>query len=73
MNLPGIGMFNQRETCIENLRCDNMCTIGGPMDMEIPGDRVQSKDCKCGDCGNRFKGIGKKPICPSCQSDNIIY
>jgi len=50
-----------------------MCTVGGPMDIEIPEDRVRSKDCKCGDCGNRFKGIGKKPICPSCQSDNIIY
>ena len=23
------------------------------------------------DCGNSFKGLGKKVVCPSCQSDNV--
>ena len=25
----------------------------------------------CKDCGNSFKGLGKKVVCPSCQSDNV--
>jgi rubrerythrin len=48
-----------------------MCTVGGPVDIDIPPDRVQGKDYRCKECGERFKGIGKKPICPSCQSDDV--
>ena len=29
------------------------------------------KKYKCLDCGNDFKGLGKKVICPSCQSENV--
>ena len=25
----------------------------------------------CKECGNTFKGLGKKVVCPSCQSDNV--
>jgi rubrerythrin len=47
-----------------------MCSVGGPMDVEFT-ERIKGKDYRCRDCGERFKGIGKKPICPSCQSDNV--
>jgi len=48
-----------------------MCTVGGPVDIDLPPERVQGKDYRCNECGERFKGLGKKPICPSCQSDDI--
>ncbi len=47
-----------------------MCSVGGPMDIEF-SERVKGKDYKCNDCGEKFKGLGKKPVCPSCQSDNV--
>jgi rubrerythrin len=47
-----------------------MCSVGGPMDVEFT-ERIKGKDYRCRDCNERFKGIGKKPICPSCQSDNV--
>ncbi|WP_440949615.1 hypothetical protein [Methanosphaerula subterraneus] len=47
-----------------------MCTVGGPMDVEYE-ERVKGKDYKCRECGTRFKGLGKKPMCPSCQSEEI--
>ena len=42
------------------------------MDIDIPPDRVvKGKDYRCNDCGEQFKGLGKKPICPSCQSEDL--
>jgi rubrerythrin len=42
------------------------------MDIDIPPERsVKGKEYRCNECGEQFKGVGKKPICPSCQSDNI--
>ena len=38
-----------------------MCSSGGPM-AELSMKKF---------CGNDFKGLGKKVICPSCQSDNV--
>lgn len=50
-----------------------MCTVGGPMNIDIPEERsIRGKKLQCNDCGEKFNGIGKKPICPSCQSDNIV-
>jgi rubrerythrin len=48
-----------------------MCSVGGPTDIDIPPDRVKGKDYRCNECGERFKGIGRRPICPSCQSENV--
>ena len=47
-----------------------MCSVGGPMDVDYK-ERVKGKDYKCGSCGEKFKGVGKHPICPSCQSDDV--
>jgi len=48
-----------------------MCTVGGPMDVDMPEDRVKTKNYKCRECGEHFKGVGRKPMCPSCQSEDI--
>ena len=53
------------------LRCVKVCSVGGPMDIDIPSERVKGKEYRCKDCGEGFRGVGKKPICPSCQSDNV--
>jgi len=47
-----------------------MCTVGGPPDV---GDVESLKpvEYKCLDCGNSFKGLGRRPTCPSCKSKNV--
>jgi Zn finger protein HypA/HybF involved in hydrogenase expression len=47
-----------------------MCSVGGPMDVEM-SERVKGKNYRCNDCGERFKSVSKRPICPSCQSENV--
>ena len=49
-----------------------MCSVGGPTDIDLPEDRVVAKDYRCKECGERFKGIGKHPMCPSCQSEDVV-
>jgi Zn finger protein HypA/HybF involved in hydrogenase expression len=49
----------------------HMCTVGGPVDIDIPPDRVKGKNYKCRECGEKFKGVGKRPMCPSCQSEDV--
>jgi rubrerythrin len=41
------------------------------MDVEAPEDRVKTKNYKCRECGEHFKGVGRKPMCPSCQSEDV--
>ena len=48
-----------------------MCSVGGPMDVEYD-ERVKGKDYRCKSCGEHFKGVGKRPVCPSCQSSEVI-
>ena len=48
-----------------------MCSVGGPMDIDIPPDRLKPKEYRCNECSERFKGIGKNPICPSCQCEEV--
>jgi len=52
------------------IKGDIMCSSGGPM-AELSMKKLKTKKYKCLDCGNDFKGLGKKIICPSCQSDNV--
>lgn len=47
-----------------------MCSSGGPM-ADIDLAKLKTKKYRCKDCGNTFKGLGKKVVCPSCQSDNV--
>jgi len=47
-----------------------MCSVGDTFgSMEIP--EFESKLYKCHDCKNEFKGIGKKVVCPSCDSKKV--
>ena len=48
-----------------------MCSTGGPM-ADIDIKKLKTKKYQCTKCGNTFKGIGKKVICPSCQSDDVV-
>ena len=34
--------------------------------------KLKTKKYHCKDCGNSFKGLGKKVVCPSCQSENVV-
>ena len=47
-----------------------MCTTGGmPADIELA--EIKFKRYKCKECDNKFKGAGKKPMCPSCGSEDV--
>jgi predicted Zn-ribbon and HTH transcriptional regulator len=41
------------------------------MDLELPPDRVKGKNYKCRECGERFTSVSKRPVCPSCQSEDV--
>lgn len=49
-----------------------MCTVGGAMDIEFEGERVKGKRYRCLDCGERFQSLSRHPICPACESDNVV-
>ncbi|WP_198016044.1 hypothetical protein [Methanobrevibacter wolinii] len=46
-----------------------MCSTGGPM-ADINLKKLKTRKYKCNKCGNTFKGIGKKVICPNCKSED---
>jgi DNA-directed RNA polymerase subunit RPC12/RpoP len=48
-----------------------MCSVGGPMEISYE-ERAKGIDYKCNSCGEHFKGIGKKPMCPNCQSTDVV-
>ncbi len=35
-------------------------------------ERILAKKYKCHDCENTFKGFGVMPICPKCDSRNLM-
>ncbi|MFZ3383109.1 MAG: hypothetical protein WA144_04210 [Candidatus Methanoperedens sp.] len=45
-----------------------MCSVGDAFNVEV--QQLNAKFYKCGDCKNEFRGVGKKVMCPSCQSRN---
>jgi len=46
-----------------------MCSVGGPPDFDF--DPIEAEKYKCKSCGGEFKGIGKHPACPVCDSDKV--
>ena len=47
-----------------------MCTVGGGPDIgEV--ETLVAKDYECLDCNNKFQGMGRRPMCPSCKSRNV--
>lgn len=61
-------MINNSEHIMKN--GDKMCTVGGPM-ADIKMKKLKTKKYRCLDCKNEFKGMGRRIVCPSCQSDNV--
>ena len=49
---------------------NTMCTVGGPFGNEDI-KRLEPKRFACNECGSKFKGMGKSPMCPSCQSEDV--
>lgn len=47
-----------------------MCTVGGGPDIGNI-ESLAAQDFECLDCNNKFKAMGRKPMCPSCKSRNI--
>lgn len=49
-----------------------MCSAGGPVDVDL-NDPLKGKGRKyrCNECGQPFTGLGRHPMCPSCQSEDV--
>ncbi|MDD1759200.1 MAG: hydrogenase maturation nickel metallochaperone HypA [Methanothrix sp.] len=47
-----------------------MCTVGGGPDVGNI-EEIAAKDYECLDCDNKFKAMGRRPMCPSCKSRNV--
>ncbi|MDD1752279.1 MAG: hydrogenase maturation nickel metallochaperone HypA [Methanotrichaceae archaeon] len=48
-----------------------MCTVGGGPDIGNIEESIATKGYECLDCKNKFKGMGRRPSCPACQSRNV--
>lgn len=46
-----------------------MCSGGGPV---ITMETSWFERYSCSSCGKKFKAMGKKPTCPSCQSEDVM-
>ena len=46
-----------------------MCSVGDVTAIDVK--TLTANEYECMDCGNKFKGIGKKVTCPSCKSSNV--
>lgn len=47
-----------------------MCSVGDMSDIEV--DRLVPENYVCNECDNKFRGIGKHVMCPSCQSEDVV-
>ncbi len=48
-----------------------MCLVDSSTSVDIDPGEISATQYKCIDCNTRFKGIGKKISCPSCESVNV--
>jgi len=47
-----------------------VCTVGGGPDVGNI-ESLTATDYECLDCKNKFKAMGRKPMCPGCKSRNV--
>jgi len=47
-----------------------MCFVDTSTNVDIDPDELQPKDVVCSNCGSKFKAIGSKAVCPTCESEN---
>ncbi|MGB8216501.1 MAG: hypothetical protein WCE94_04290 [Candidatus Methanoperedens sp.] len=48
-----------------------MCFAESSVSVEIEEGDLVMEQYRCKDCNTKFRGIGKKMRCPSCQSANV--
>ena len=48
-----------------------MCFADTSVSVDIDPEDISAVQYKCMDCNTRFKGLGKKIKCPSCESANV--
>ncbi|MDN7024687.1 hydrogenase maturation nickel metallochaperone HypA [Methanoculleus sp. FWC-SCC1] len=48
-----------------------MCSTGGGPDVEWNERLKASKRYRCKDCEQTFESPSKRPMCPSCQSEDV--
>ncbi len=48
-----------------------MCFAESSVSVEIEESELVADQYVCNDCSSRFRGIGKKVKCPSCESGNV--
>ena len=47
-----------------------MCSGAGPIDIEL-AERLKGKKYRCKKCGATFEAVGKHPMCPTCESEDV--
>ncbi|HUW66527.1 MAG TPA: hypothetical protein VMW20_00585 [Candidatus Nanoarchaeia archaeon] len=47
-----------------------MCSVDDAFSVDV-ADALEAKECKCKDCGNLFRGMGRRIMCPTCHSKNV--
>lgn len=48
-----------------------MCFIDSSVNVDIDPDQVTGIQYVCGECKNKFKGLGKNVSCPACGSEDV--
>ncbi len=48
-----------------------MCFAESSVSVEIEEGDLVTDEYKCMDCESRFRAIGKKVRCPTCESNNV--
>jgi Zn finger protein HypA/HybF involved in hydrogenase expression len=63
--------FKYPEVLMEKMEVKtDMCTVGGGPDIGNI-ETLAAKDYECLECKNQFKGMGRRPMCPTCKSRNV--
>jgi len=63
-------ILNMSECHIKAGGEDKMCTVGGGPDIGNI-ETLAAGDYECLECKNKFKGMGRRPMCPTCKSRNV--
>ena len=48
-----------------------MCFADSSVSVDIDSEEIVAIEYKCVDCSSKFRALGKKVSCPSCQSKNV--
>lgn len=48
-----------------------MCFAESSVSVEIEEGDLVTDNYECMDCNSKFRGLGKKVTCPTCESKNV--